>query len=104
MLRVSPLDNGDNPFLCVEPGTSFGYLIRVPPDHPAVTFWYDSHLHGMVANRIASFSHHRGGARLKATITDRRSPQRPPPKHRRPDRISPDPYATRRARRPVARA
>ena len=51
-LRVSPLDNGDNPFLRVDPGTSFDYLIRVPPDHPAGTFWYHPHHHGMVANQI----------------------------------------------------
>ena len=33
-LRVSPQGNSDNPFLRVDPGTSFDYLIRVPTDHP----------------------------------------------------------------------
>ncbi len=37
-LRVSPQANSDNPFLTVEPGTSFDYLYRVPADHPAGTF------------------------------------------------------------------
>lgn len=51
-LRVSPLGNSDNPFLAVDPGTSFDYLFRVPPDHPAGTFWYHPHHHGVVANQI----------------------------------------------------
>lgn len=51
-LRVSPLGSSDNPFLAVDPGTSFDYLFRVPPDHPAGTFWYHPHHHGMVANQI----------------------------------------------------
>ncbi|SPM38323.1 Multicopper oxidase with three cupredoxin domains (includes cell division protein FtsP and spore coat protein CotA) [Mycobacterium numidiamassiliense] len=51
-LRVSPLGNSDNPFLRVDPGTSFDYLIQIPPDHPAGTFWYHPHHHGMVADQI----------------------------------------------------
>ncbi|TPG36419.1 multicopper oxidase family protein [Mycolicibacterium hodleri] len=51
-LRVSPLGNSDNPFLAVEPGTSFDYLFQIPPDHPAGTYWYHPHHHGMVANQI----------------------------------------------------
>ena len=51
-MRVSPLGNSDNPFLRVDPGTSFDYLIRVPPDHPAGTFWYHPHHHTMVADQI----------------------------------------------------
>jgi FtsP/CotA-like multicopper oxidase with cupredoxin domain len=51
-LRVSPLGNSDNPFLRVDPGTSFDYLIQVPPDHPAGTFWYHPHHHGMVTDQI----------------------------------------------------
>jgi hypothetical protein len=99
------MDNGDNPFLCVEPGTSFGYLIRVPPDHPAVTFWYHSHHHGMVANRIASFSHHRGGARSKSDHDQlqelpKTTTETPPPR----THLAGPVHATRRARRPVARA
>lgn len=31
-LRVSPQANSDNPYLRVDPGTSFDYLYRIPPD------------------------------------------------------------------------
>lgn len=51
-LRVSPEANSDNPFLRVDPGTSFDYLYRIPPDHPAGTYWYHPHHHGMVADQI----------------------------------------------------
>ena len=51
-LRVSPEGNSDNPFLRVDPGTSFDYLYRIPEDHPAGTFWYHPHHHGMVADQI----------------------------------------------------
>lgn len=36
-LRVSPRDNGDNPFIRIDPGTSFDYRHRVPDDHPPGT-------------------------------------------------------------------
>lgn len=52
-LRVSPLGNGDNPFLRIEPGESFDYLFRIPPDHPAGTFWYHPHRHGLVADQVS---------------------------------------------------
>ncbi|MGQ0480386.1 MAG: multicopper oxidase family protein [Pseudonocardia sp.] len=51
-LRVSPQANSDNPFLRVDPGTSFDYLYRIPPEHPAGTYWYHPHHHGMVADQI----------------------------------------------------
>ncbi|QJY45514.1 multicopper oxidase family protein [Pseudonocardia broussonetiae] len=51
-LRVSPQANSDNPFLRVDPGASFDYLFRIPPDHPAGTYWYHPHHHGMVAGQI----------------------------------------------------
>lgn len=51
-LRVSPMGNSDNPFVRIDPGTSFDYLFRIPPDHPAGTFWYHPHHHGMVANQV----------------------------------------------------
>ncbi len=51
-LRVSPEGNSDNPFLRVDPGASFDYLLSVPPDHPAGTYWYHPHHHGMVADQI----------------------------------------------------
>ncbi|MBE9376174.1 multicopper oxidase family protein [Saccharopolyspora sp. HNM0983] len=51
-LRVSPQGNGDNPFLRIEPGTSFDYLFRIPRDHPTGTFWYHPHRHGLVADQV----------------------------------------------------
>ena len=52
-LRVSPQGNSDNPFLRVDPGTSFDYLIRVPTDHPPGTHWYHPHHHGTVADQVS---------------------------------------------------
>ncbi len=51
-MRVSPQANSDNPFLQVDPNTSFDYLYQIPPDHPAGTFWYHPHHHGTVADQI----------------------------------------------------
>lgn len=51
-LRVSPQANSDNPFLQIDPDTSFDYLFRVPPEHPTGTFWYHPHHHGMVADQV----------------------------------------------------
>ncbi|HEX3826794.1 MAG TPA: multicopper oxidase family protein [Sporichthyaceae bacterium] len=50
-LRVSPSGNSDNPFVRVEPGTSFDYLIQIPDDHPTGTFWYHPHHHGTAADQ-----------------------------------------------------
>ncbi len=51
-LHVSPHGNGDNPFVTIDPGSSFDYAIRIPADHPAGTFWYHPHHHGTVADQI----------------------------------------------------
>ncbi|TFC93096.1 MULTISPECIES: multicopper oxidase family protein [Cryobacterium] len=51
-LHVSPTDNGDNPFVMVEPGATFDYDYRLPPDHPPGLFWYHPHHHGLVADQI----------------------------------------------------
>jgi len=51
-LRVSPQANSDNPFISIEPGTSFDYLCRIPPDHPAGTHWYHPHHHGVAADQV----------------------------------------------------
>ncbi|MGI5132818.1 multicopper oxidase family protein [Pseudonocardia sp. CA-107938] len=51
-LRVSPQANSDNPFVRVDPGDSFDYLYRIPPDHPAGTHWYHPHHHGNVADQL----------------------------------------------------
>jgi len=51
-LRVSPAGNADNPFVAVEPGQTFDYLIDIPADHPAGTFWYHPHHHGTAADQV----------------------------------------------------
>jgi FtsP/CotA-like multicopper oxidase with cupredoxin domain len=51
-LRVSSQGSSDNAFLCINPGASFDYLFRIPPDHPAGTNWYHPHHHGTVADQL----------------------------------------------------
>jgi FtsP/CotA-like multicopper oxidase with cupredoxin domain len=51
-LHVSPQDNGDNPFVTIEPGGSHRYDIQLPDDHPPGVYWYHPHYHGLVADQI----------------------------------------------------
>ena len=51
-LHVSPERNGDNPFVTVNPGSTFDYDYQLPPDHPSGMFWYHPHHHGIVADQI----------------------------------------------------
>ncbi|MDI9886419.1 multicopper oxidase family protein [Streptomyces sp. HNM0645] len=51
-LHVSPSGNGDNPFITIEPGDGYDYVIRIPTGHPAGTFWYHPHHHGTVADQV----------------------------------------------------
>ena len=53
-LWVSPTGNSDNVLLSVYPGTKFDYIYNIPPDHPAGTFWYHTHLHGSTALQVSS--------------------------------------------------
>ena len=53
-LSVSPTGNSDNVLLSINPGVSFQYEYNLPPDHPAGTFWYHSHLHGSTALQVSS--------------------------------------------------
>ncbi|MHA7277645.1 multicopper oxidase family protein [Arthrobacter sp. Hz1] len=53
-LHVSPLDNGDNPFVSIDPGESFNYEFILPADHPPGTYWYHPHRHGHVADQLAA--------------------------------------------------
>ena len=52
-LHVSPVGNGDNPFVSVQPGQQFDYEIQLPVDHPPGTYWYHPHLHGRVADQLS---------------------------------------------------
>ncbi|HEV7372433.1 multicopper oxidase family protein [Arenibaculum sp.] len=53
-LWVSPVGNGDNVLLDIQPGVDFQYEYNVPLDHPAGTFWYHPHRHGSTALQVAS--------------------------------------------------
>nr|WP_272902285.1 multicopper oxidase family protein [Brevibacterium daeguense] len=53
-LHVSPEDNGDNPFISVDPGQTFAYEFTLPADHPPGTYWYHPHRHGYVADQLAA--------------------------------------------------
>lgn len=53
-LHISPTGNSDNVLVSVSPGVSFQYEYNIPPDHPAGTFWYHSHLHGSTALQVSS--------------------------------------------------
>ncbi len=51
-LQVCPQANGDNPFVTVHPGRTFHYDYQIPATHPAGTFWYHPHHHGLVADQV----------------------------------------------------
>jgi len=51
--QVTPQGAGDNVFLDIMPGTTFGYDFEIPPDHPAGLYWYHPHFHPDVNPQIA---------------------------------------------------
>ena len=51
-LHISPTGRGDNVFLEIPPGESYTYEFQIPPHHPAGTFWYHPHYHGLVAEQL----------------------------------------------------
>lgn len=51
-LYVSARDNGDNPFVKIQPGASHRYDIQLPDDHPPGVYWYHPHHHGLVTDQI----------------------------------------------------
>jgi len=44
-LHVSPSGVSDNVFIMIEPGATQDYVVEIPENHPAGTFWYHSHAH-----------------------------------------------------------
>jgi FtsP/CotA-like multicopper oxidase with cupredoxin domain len=53
-MAVSPKDNSDNVFVCVEPGREFEYEVHIPAtgrQRPGL-FWYHPHAHGVVAKQM----------------------------------------------------
>jgi FtsP/CotA-like multicopper oxidase with cupredoxin domain len=52
-LHISPTGTADNVFLKVPSGETFNYEFAIPKNHPAGTFWYHPHLHGLVAEQVS---------------------------------------------------
>jgi suppressor of ftsI len=50
-LHVSPLTPGDNVLLDIGPGQRFVYEYTIPRDHPAGTYFYHPHHHGLATNQ-----------------------------------------------------
>lgn len=53
-LHVSPLHNSDNVFLEIVPGDTQRNSVDIPKDHPPGTFWYQSHIHHVSNEQVAS--------------------------------------------------
>ncbi|HHO58105.1 MAG TPA: multicopper oxidase family protein, partial [Oceanithermus profundus] len=51
-LHVPPTGNADNIFLEIPEGERLTYRFKIPENHPAGTFWYHPHLHGLVAKQV----------------------------------------------------
>ena len=51
-LSVSPLKNGDNIFIRVDPGHTFQYRFQIPKDHNSGLYYYHAHAHGMTERQI----------------------------------------------------
>ncbi|WP_036480941.1 multicopper oxidase family protein [Myxosarcina sp. GI1] len=51
-LHIPITGNADNVFLKIEPGNKHTYEFQIPANHPAGTFWYHPHLHGLVAEQL----------------------------------------------------
>ncbi|MGN6484988.1 MAG: multicopper oxidase family protein [Thermomicrobiales bacterium] len=52
--HVSPLDNGDNVFIEIDPGTTFDYEYQLPITHPDGVYWYHPHPHGITEKQNTS--------------------------------------------------
>ena len=51
-LHIPPTGTGDNVFLEIPPGETHTYDFQIPDNHPAGTFWYHPHYHGLVAEQL----------------------------------------------------
>jgi FtsP/CotA-like multicopper oxidase with cupredoxin domain len=51
-LHIPPTGTGDNVFLNIPPGERYTYEFQIPQNHPAGTFWYHPHYHGLVAEQL----------------------------------------------------
>lgn len=53
-LHVSPVGNGDNVLITIQPGESWEIEIKIPEDHFIGPDWYHPHLHGETNAQVAS--------------------------------------------------
>lgn len=51
-LHIPPTGTGDNVFLEIPSGEGHTYEFQIPQNHPAGTFWYHPHYHGLVAEQL----------------------------------------------------
>ena len=51
-LHIPITGNADNVFLKIDPRKKLTYEFQIPANHPAGTFWYHPHLHGLVAEQL----------------------------------------------------
>lgn len=51
-LHIPFTGNADNVFLNIKPGETFNYEFTIPKNHPAGTYWYHPHRHGLVAEQL----------------------------------------------------
>lgn len=53
-MHSSPLGNGDNMHIAVQPGQSFGYEIDIPQNQPPGLYWFHAHIHGKAERQISA--------------------------------------------------
>ena len=51
-LKTSPLGTGDNPFVAVNPGSTYQYKFATAANHPSSMFWYHPHVHPTVTSQL----------------------------------------------------
>ena len=53
-IQTSPLGASDNAHIAVPAGESFQYSVLIPITQPPGTYWYHTHLHGIVERQVMS--------------------------------------------------
>jgi len=51
--HLAPSPGPNDSFLQIPPGELHEYRFTLPANHPAGTFWYHPHLHGLTANQVS---------------------------------------------------
>ena len=51
-LHIPPTGTGDDVYLAIPPSGQHTYKFQIPENHPAGTFWYHPHKHGLVAEQL----------------------------------------------------